>query len=212
MTETFADQLGLQKIPYNVSVGSLNILTTTVKYITTATIKSNICAYTKTLTFLLVPVISNAIPDQSISRNVIQIPSNIVLADPEFYVSTPVQLLLGSGIALSILSIGQIKLENDNNHELYLQKTLLGWVIGGSITKVIPKNNKTFHITSALSFDLEKFWKIENCELHDSPKHINDEAVEFYERNMRRDANGRYILALPFNQNRHTLGLSRNIA
>lgn len=212
MTEQFADQLGIRKIPYKISIGALNMLSTTSKYITTATIQSNTCNYQKTLTFLLVPMIAETIPTQSISRNSIHIPHNIKLADPEFYKSAPVQLLLGTGVALSILSVGQIKLQSDYAQELYLQKTTLGWIIGGSANVSNPSANKTFHISTPILFDLAKFWEIENYEYTNRSEHEEDAAIIHYKTHTRRDSNGRYILALPFTDKKNTLGQSRSLA
>ncbi|CAD6230175.1 GSCOCG00012151001-RA-CDS, partial [Cotesia congregata] len=95
-------------------------------------IKSRLNDYKKTLTFLVVPEISHFIPDQPIQRELIKIPDNIVLADPNFHKPAPVDLLLGAGTTLSLLFVGQIKLSSSNQQELYLQKTMFGWIIGGA--------------------------------------------------------------------------------
>lgn len=130
---------------------------------TIATISSRINNFEKTLTFLIVPEISQAVPDQPINRNLIAIPPNIQLADPNFHQPAPIDLLLGAGTTLSLLSIGQLHIHTSQHQELFLQKTLLGWVIGGAAPSVKLPTRSICHVTSNLQFDLTKFWEVEQC-------------------------------------------------
>jgi len=77
---------------------------------------------------LILPSITGPIPTEGFPRESIKIPSNIKLADPEFHLPRSVDLLIGSGATMSLFSIGQINLTRDG-HDLYLQKTRLGWVV-----------------------------------------------------------------------------------
>ncbi|XP_014296873.1 uncharacterized protein LOC106693490 [Microplitis demolitor] len=133
------------------------------------------------------PDISHVVPDQPIQRNLIKIPGNIKLADPNFHKPAPVDMLLGAGTTLSLLSIGQIKLTLPYQQEMFLQKTLLGWIIGGSApAKECPSFNK---------FTNDE----EECEQH-FRKHID------------RDSDGRYIVALPFKPHSPKLGKLYHLA
>ncbi|XP_076384172.1 uncharacterized protein LOC143262191 [Megalopta genalis] len=89
-------------------------------------------------------------------------------------------MLLGTGPALSCLSIGQYNISKRPSDELILQKTQFGWLIGG------PHRH---HPT------LEE----QECETH-------------FSNNVKRDASGRYMVALPFNEKREQLGGSRSMA
>lgn len=64
----------------------------------------------------------------------IQIPENIQLADPNFFLSNEIDLLLGADIFWELLDKGLIRLPNGP----YLQNTKLGWIISGSVQS---KNN-----------------------------------------------------------------------
>lgn len=72
--------------------------------------------FTKELTCLIMPAIAERIPSEIISRDTIQIPSNIQLADPEFHITRAIDVLIGSGATLSLLSIGQINLSTEIIH------------------------------------------------------------------------------------------------
>lgn len=47
-----------------------------------------------------IPTISNLVSSEVVSRDSIEIPTNIKLADPEFHSSRPVDLLIESGATL----------------------------------------------------------------------------------------------------------------
>lgn len=89
------------------------------------TIQSTCNDFRKELTCLTIPAIADLIPSEIFPRDTVKVPSNIKLADPEFHVPRSIDLLIGSGATLSLLSVGQINL-SQNGHDLYLQKTLLG--------------------------------------------------------------------------------------
>lgn len=74
----------------------------------------------------------NRVPSEPNSRETLAIPLNILLVDPEFHKPAKVQMLLGSGPTLSLFSIGQMNLSS-KGADLFLQKTRLGWVIGGTL-------------------------------------------------------------------------------
>ncbi|XP_076760954.1 uncharacterized protein LOC143429305 [Xylocopa sonorina] len=214
ITEALATKLNLQRKRCSVPVGALNSLHTTCNHYTTTTIQSKHSNIRKTLTFYIIKTISTLIPSQSINREHIPIPANIKLADPNFDKPAPVQMLIGAGPTLSFLSVGQIQLSTTQNTDLILQKTQLGWIIGGSIlehgNKAKPAS-QTYH-SAELQFDLERFWKIEEgaTQTHLS---LDEAAAEnHFKQHIQRLENGRYVVALPFKDNHNQLGDSRQTA
>ncbi|KAF9807251.1 hypothetical protein SFRURICE_002848 [Spodoptera frugiperda] len=77
---------------------------------------------------------------------------NISLADPEFYESRPVDILLGAEIYSNIIQEGIIK--QDKSHPV-AQQTRLGWILCGNV--------QTFHCNVVINNtdDIQKFWLIE---------------------------------------------------
>ena len=125
ITDKFLKQLGVQKQKFRSQVGAMDDMTTTSNYKATITFKSIHGNFTKSLQFLSVSKITDFVPQDFISRESIQIPSNIKLADPDFHQPAPVDMLIGSGPSLSMFCIGQIK-TSAGGREIFLQKTRLG--------------------------------------------------------------------------------------
>ncbi|XP_076660965.1 uncharacterized protein LOC143364560 [Halictus rubicundus] len=212
ITEDLARRLNIPRKKCSVPIGALNALTTIATHYVIATIRSKINDYERTLTFLVIPKIASSIPDQPIDRSTIRIPKNIKMADPHFHRPASVDLLLGSGASLSLLSVGQINLSPPGGPDLYLQKTMLGWVIGGSPSASSATERTSCHATSTLQFDLERFWEIEEgpqvTHLSDSDKTCETH----FQQHTTRNTDGRYIVALPFNHRITQLGESKSQA
>lgn len=112
--------------------------------------------FSKNLTCLTISHLTDPpIPSKAFPQDSIKIPSHLRLADPKFHLPRPVDLLIRSGATLLMLSIGQINLSNDE-HDLYLQKTCLGWVVAGGMKLQMPSCPDTCGLTT-LETQLEKF-------------------------------------------------------
>lgn len=209
ISNALLNKLNLPKRRCSLSISGIDNLSTTSKYIVTVTFKSLCGKYERTIQCLSVPVINNYVPAETIPRERVKIPANIRLADPDFYKPAAIDVLLGTGPTLSLLCIGQIHL-TENNVNLYLQKTLLGWVIGGSIET--PKINCLSCNFIDLQADLVRFWDIEEgvSDLHLSPEEVICE--QHFVDHIKRNSEGRYVVALPFKANSSNLGESRSIA
>lgn len=130
------------------------------------------------------------VPSETFPRHLIKIPSNIKLADPEFHLPRSVDLLIGAGTTLSLFSIGQINL-SQGNHDLYLQKTRLGWIVVGGITSRNRLKNAICQLTN-LEQQIAKFLTIEeiSSETLKSPEKL--ECEEHFIKNVTRDESRRY--------------------
>ncbi|XP_076384313.1 uncharacterized protein LOC143262423, partial [Megalopta genalis] len=182
MTQDLAKKLSLPLKHCSILVGALDTLTTVAKHIVEATIRSRIKNYQRTLTFLVEPNIATAIPVDTI------VPRNIELADPTFHRPAPIDMLLGAGTALSILSVGQINLSQPDDPDLYVQKTMLGW------------------------FDLTRFWEIEDGPQIPHFSEAETACEEYFKNTITRNAEGRYVVSLPFNNDKPKLGESKSAA
>lgn len=210
VTESFAKKLGSPMQPCSIPVSGIDSITTTSKHAIKITFESNYNPFSKTLNFLTVPIIADFVPDNLFPRNSVNIPKGIVLADPEFHIPRPVDLLIGSGATISLMRTGRIELSQGNS-DLILQKTALGWVLVGS-----PDNSKAVvsascHLTELKTL-MNKFWEIEDLDSTKtkSMEHVN--AENHYIQNTSRDKDGRFIVRLPFRENHDVLGDSRTHA
>lgn len=105
-------------------VGTLSAIPSFTRHIVDLKFGSITSDFEKDLSFLTVPKIAHLVPNETIPRESLSIPPNLVLADPEFHKPAEIQMLLGSGPTLSLFSIGQIKLTN-HGVDLYMKK--LDW-------------------------------------------------------------------------------------
>ncbi|XP_033218402.1 uncharacterized protein LOC117173864 [Belonocnema kinseyi] len=154
-----------------------------------ACIKSRFNRFQKELDVLLVPEIPSKLPSIHIDRTSINIPSNLKLADPEFYIPSEVDALLGVKLYYQLLCVGQRKIKG---HSAVLQKTHLGWIVAGEInSNTRSREIKCNFLQTANRLDQEE----QACEKH------------FIE-NVKREHNGRYIVKLPFRENKSMLGNS----
>ncbi|XP_033359092.1 uncharacterized protein LOC117238345 [Bombus vosnesenskii] len=211
ITERLANILGIRQRKCSVPIGALDTLKTTSRRLIRATITSIDGKYECTLAFLVIPAITHLISSQPIDRSALDIPRNIKLADLRFHVPSPIAVLLSSGTTLSSMYVGQINLTQPDEPELRSQKALFGWVIRGSPTSSTATN--TFHaFTTAPQVDLTRFWEID-----EGPpiKHISEterRCEDHFRAHTRRTSEGRYIVALPFNENLSSLGSSKALA
>ncbi|XP_063994277.1 uncharacterized protein LOC135171578 [Diachasmimorpha longicaudata] len=213
ITESLATSLGLPKRHFSASVGALNAITTTTKHIITATIRSRINNEER-ITFLTVPSISTMVPGQPLDRNKIKIPVNLKLADPNFHQPAPIDMLIGTGTTLSFLGSAKRRISTEGQDDLFLLQTALGWVIGGGAPTSSPPLYGSCHLnnTDSLEFDLSKFWEIENTTEKTHFNEVEATCEKLFKDSVTRDTTGRYIVALPFNDNISRLGTSRSRA
>ncbi|XP_043258558.1 uncharacterized protein LOC122400888 [Colletes gigas] len=211
ITEEIAMRLRLPCKQTSVAIEALNELNTITSRLVSATIRSRVSTYQRTLTFHIISKISGPLPNVPIDRSNLTIPSNIKLADPNFHQPAAIDMLIGTGTTLSSLSIGQIDLSQPNGSDLVLQKTQLGWIVGGSVPIAAPQSKRSTFLTS-LDFEMRRFWEVEEGS---NAQHLSSEereCEEHFSHQVRRDASGRYIVALPFNEQQQRLGGSRSRA
>ena len=126
------------------------------------------------------------------TRDAITIPYNIRLADPQFHIARPVNLLIGSGATLSMLSIGQFNLSREG-HDHILQKTELVWVIVGDHARN-DKRGRTFCNLTDLSKQIERFCIIDTSDAKTSKSLEETSCETYYMKTTARDATGRYTV------------------
>ncbi|XP_012152147.1 uncharacterized protein LOC105664034 [Megachile rotundata] len=173
---------------------------------------SRVSTFQRTLTFLTISKIAERVPEQQVDTTNIKIPRNITLADPDFHRPGPIDVLLGSGAALSLLSIGQINLSPPHGPDLYIQKTRLGWVIGGSPPTSSQGRCLNYHSNKTLQSSLTRFWEIEEGPQVQILSKANEYCEFHFMQHVSRRADGRYVVALPFNDKVTQLGESRSRA
>ncbi|XP_033363319.1 uncharacterized protein LOC117241540, partial [Bombus vosnesenskii] len=123
----------------------------------------------------------------------------------------PIDVLLSAGPTLASLCAGQLDISQANGTDLRLQKTRFGWVIGGSPASQPPAH--AFHAsTTALQVDLARFWEIDEGPTTAHTSEAERQCEEHFRNHVQRTHEGRYMVALPFNETTPSLGSSRAMA
>ncbi|XP_011685494.1 PREDICTED: uncharacterized protein LOC105448546 [Wasmannia auropunctata] len=210
ISESIVKRLRVPVSAHLTTIGAINSTNTVSKSITRINVQSTRGDFSRDMTCLVIPAIADLIPSEVFPRDLIEIPSNIKLADPDFYLPRPVDLLIGAGATLSLFSIGQINLSREG-HDLYLQKTRLGWIVAGSAAPSAASNTGTCYLTR-LEAQLDKFWALEEIQASKPRSAEEIECEAHFVRNTCRDSNGRYTVRLPFRETSKRLGDTRSVA
>lgn len=220
ITEVLANKLGLKRNPTNTflsGIGQTPIrkATSTVDICIHSRINNEFVAMTRSIT---IDKITGLIPGETIRHNDWPHLSNLALADPQYYQATDIEMLLGADIYGDLLMNGLLPKMDGSP---FAQNTKLGWVLFGRVTNpgalVNADHIHNFHIETREDPEpqdaiLRKFWEIEEVDLTRKPSREEIWAEEHFLRTYFRDETGRYVVALPFNDNSMPLGESRAIA
>ncbi|XP_058982804.1 uncharacterized protein LOC131804242 isoform X2 [Musca domestica] len=117
---------------------------------------------------------------------------NITLADPNFYNSERIDLVIGADIFQQILEEGV-----RHEEKIVAQNTKLGWILSGTIQMKSGGNN----VRSAATTTIERFWEIEEIEDEETIAE-DDYCLKLYEETTRVDQAGRFVVRLPFAEDR----------
>lgn len=212
ITEDLAQKLKLPRENRDLQLIGIGKANQRINQKVSATIYSRVNSYTISSDFWVLRSISSSQPNHTISAKNWNIPENIELADPLFYKSQKVDLLLGAESFLDILCIGQIKL---GLNSLVIQKTLLGWIMSGKCKRQEVPSKSLSGCTNLVEFSspidalIQKFWELEDlpkAKIIKSDEHVACE--EKYKKSVHRLPSGRLEVSLPFKENPSCLGQS----
>jgi hypothetical protein len=167
---------------------------------------------------LILPKITEQFPNQTYSRANLNIPDNIDLADPHFNECDKIDLLIGAEFFWRIIGFSQAI--DILNKQIYLRRTLLGWVVTGKI--INGQNNSGKHFVGftfnknpdvELSNQLTKFWQLEEQTDNQPPLSADEFACEkHFAETVRRGSDGRFVVRLPFKGDVLLMGPSNKMA
>lgn len=209
------DALGLKPRPLNISISGISNTATRATQVVKIQLQSRLNSYTAVVDCIISEQITDKLPAFTMPRGTYNIPRNLNLADPQFNISSRIDILIGAEIFWELLCVGQIR--SSQEHPT-LQKTRLGWILAGQLSHGTSSEKKirSFHATISneqLQEQLSRFWQIEEVgEFTEYNKEENYCENHFLD-NVSQTSQGRYVVKLPFKEPLPaTLGNSRNIA
>lgn len=193
-----------------------NVPPTVIQHTTVLHVSSMKHSFSRKLTCFVLPQITNDLPTNTFNKNILSIPPNIKLADENFHLSSPIDILLGVDIFWEIVLPEQIRL---GSHQPFLQNTFLGWVIAGpfqsqEVHSFLTVCNKAVILEDALNKQLERFWHIEGGLLDaktaaETRKEEDQACEQHFQDTYKRTPEGRYTVKLPFKPDALQLGDTR---
>ncbi|XP_037293643.1 uncharacterized protein LOC119189067 [Manduca sexta] len=173
-------------------------------------IRSKINDFNTNIRCIVLPEITGSIPQSHIKSNLITIPQNVVLADPSFYISSKIDILIGADRFWDLLDEGRFKLPCGP----YLQNSKLGWLLSGPIdSKFLRSNHVVCNISQTLDNQLRKFWELEEIQFNDDNLTEDErQCEENFMRTTKRDVDGRFSVRMPLKESPDVLGDSFEMA
>ncbi|XP_075163178.1 uncharacterized protein LOC142235804 [Haematobia irritans] len=147
---------------------------------------------------IILPKVTRKLPAVSFQVSDHSALLSLDLADPDFNISSNIDLILGND-SERFVNLDGIKKNVYGFASAY--NTIFGWVLSGPMpteaihaftTKVVPCES------DALSDVLRKFWEIEEIPSHPEISDSDKFCQDLYATTTTRDADGRYVVRLPF--------------
>lgn len=214
ITTNLCNKLGLNKVKAKSKITGINQISSDVNFEVEIKVQSSDKSFSEIIPVLVIPKITEKLPSVSFDASNVRIPEDLVLADPFYNIKGDIDLLLGASVYWNLIKDGNISLGEDMP---CLQLTKLGWIMGGTLSLQSQIHNNYCLITcielGKLNEQITKFWEVENysnLKQHLSPTEKYCE--EHFEKTVKKDDSGRFIVKIPFKENLSDLGNTRQMA
>ncbi|XP_058817192.1 uncharacterized protein LOC131680498 [Topomyia yanbarensis] len=180
-------------------------------------VSSRTLEFSMSMEFLVLGQVTDNQPSSSLPLAHWKPPSDMKLADPEFFISGPIDLVLGSQFYYDfhLLDGGRLQIRRFDSTLPVFVNTVFGWVAAGEtdLNGGASRISCNLAIAEPLDKSIERFWAIE--ELSEKPPRTQEEedCELHFQSTFTRDENGRYVLRYPKHMGFHEMiGESREAA
>ncbi|XP_058817915.1 uncharacterized protein LOC131681229 [Topomyia yanbarensis] len=200
MSENLVQNLNFQRRRECLPIKGIGQASTCSKQSVTAWIRSRVSHYTIPLQFFVLTKVTADLPTRKLDVSKWKFPSGIVLADPEFFNPSTIDIIIGAEIFYDLLIEGQHKLDEEGPT---LQNTQLGWVVSGSVSKGRSIDSTMAAVSCSeerLDDLLTRFWDLESCRTKGTMSVEETLCEKMYDEMTTRDTSGRFVVTLPKKQ------------
>ncbi|XP_062535396.1 uncharacterized protein LOC134204615 [Armigeres subalbatus] len=195
LTEQMSQRLKVTRNTVDISVLGIGQSAAKVNQRVRAVVCSRVSSYSREFNFLVLRRVTANLPTTSIDPIGWKIPDGIELADPTFFISRTVDLVLGVEAFFDFFVTGrQLPL---GDQLPILTESVFGWVVCGG-TSLSSQTPITCHISASKELEMmvARFWSCEEIELSRtySPKQTRCE--QLYVNTVQRDTDGRYTVSI----------------
>ncbi|XP_062713961.1 uncharacterized protein LOC134290779 [Aedes albopictus] len=202
ITERLASMLRLRRSNVNITVQGAGKLSKPVRQSVYTEIRSQNQPFSCDVNFLVMDKVTADLPSQNISTAGWNIPKELVLADPSFNKSQPIDLVLGARHFYSFFP-SAARLQLAANLPV-LVDSVFGWIVAGSSTQIHPDSTSGTSASSSITISMvsleesiERFWKTEELVLNDGYSVEERHCETVYQSSVERNDEGRYIVRMP---------------
>ncbi|GFW70033.1 integrase catalytic domain-containing protein [Trichonephila clavipes] len=149
------------------------------------------------------------IPHHDLDSSMRELFGDISLADPAFYKSSPIDVLLGVDLTLPLLKGQTLSLGKDKPFAI---RSELGWIIGGKANSSGQNSFHVNHIQLVSDQLINKFWELDSVPCAKPLTSLEEACEDHFVKTHSRDENGRYTVNLPFHTPPTRLGNSKQNA
>lgn len=192
ITEDAAQRLRLQRRKVSAVVSGVGTLSGNCKGAVNVECQSIHSDYKFNFEALVMKRLISNLPTASFSISNWDYLENLKLADPQFNMSGPIDLLLGADIYSELILNGVIR--SDQRYPV-AQQTKVGWILCGNV--------RTFNCLVTLN-DVEnmaRFWETEEIPEKLEPSSEEQYCEQHYNTTTKRLANGQYVVQMPMKPN-----------
>ncbi|XP_055590511.1 uncharacterized protein LOC129758539 [Uranotaenia lowii] len=213
ITETLSQRINLSRERVQISVSGIGQASLKVKQRVHAVIKSKNSNFNKPMSFLVLPRVTANLPTTTINTREWKIPDGFKLADPSFFESKSVDIVLGIEAFFEYFETGRRISLGDGMPAL--TESVFGWIVSGGLADPSQSLKLNCHVSMEAKLEeiLTRFWAAE--EVGTSRKYSPEEqrCEDMFRESIKRNGEGRYIVSLPKITNIWgQLGSSKDIA
>ncbi|GFY72407.1 integrase catalytic domain-containing protein [Trichonephila inaurata madagascariensis] len=210
ITNECIERLGLRKEKANVRISCLGASDTRTNGL--AEIQFTSCFSSQNSFHASVYVINKIvgkIPHHDLDSSMRELFGDISLADPAFYKSGPIDVLLGVDLTLQLLKGQTLSLGKDKPFAI---RSELGWIICGKANYNGQNSLDVNHIQLVSDQLINKFCELDSVPCAKPLTSLEEACEDHFVRTHSRDENGRYTVRLPFHTPPTRLGNSKQNA
>lgn len=201
VTESFSQLIKARRRKVHLPISGIGQSKAHVRSMLLTTIRSRINEYTASVELLVMPKVTMDLPSSSLDVSTWKIPSEIQLADPAFYKTSSIDIVLGAELFFDLFSMsGRIDL---GINLPVLVNSVFGWIVTGS--SVATNTSTPIAANLALVTDLhqlmESFWSMEEGATTSCLSVEEVACEEHFQKTTKRSEDGRYIVRLPVKEN-----------
>ncbi|XP_062538989.1 uncharacterized protein LOC134207281 [Armigeres subalbatus] len=128
-------------------------------------------------------------------------PLEMEMADPDFFLSGPIDIVLGSQFFYDfhLLDGGRLQIRKFDGTLPVFVNTVFGWVAAGESGCNGTDSKVSCHlaITDSLDKSIERFWNIEELTEQKPMSQEEEDCENYFQQTVERDGTGRYIVRYP---------------